>query len=192
MEFIQNHVVVKIKQSFKLVSHNEKTGTVNSKHTIMIDIAPVCKDDLVLLSKELSKKLGGIGPLVLCYKISKSINIVDCVTMETMELDSPSYWKNPFVALMSRPSLSSFVIMNIEKPELFLDESRAAQRNKFKFAEVEVQRDSDFGVNNKSYFTYTHIAEAINYNDTVLGYDLESANFSDDQAREMVTHKVCI
>jgi len=41
MKFIQSHVVVKITQSNKLISHDEKNGTVNSKFTVMIDIAPV-------------------------------------------------------------------------------------------------------------------------------------------------------
>ena len=46
-----------------------------------MDIAPVCKDDLVLLPKSLSKELGGIGPLVLVYKISTFVHIVDVITM---------------------------------------------------------------------------------------------------------------
>ena len=46
-----------------------------------MDIAPICKDDLVLLPKSLSKELGGIGPLVLVYKISNFVNIVDIKTM---------------------------------------------------------------------------------------------------------------
>ena len=35
-----------------------------------MEIAPICKDDLVLLPRQLSKDLGGLGPLVLVYKIS--------------------------------------------------------------------------------------------------------------------------
>lgn len=190
MEFIQKHVVVKITQSAKLVSHNEKTGTTNTKWTIMIEIAPVCKDDLVLLSKKLSRDLGGIGPLVLCYKISKCINLVDVATMETMEIDSATYWKHPFTALLTRPSLTSFIVMSIDKPDFDVNESKAAIRNKFKFAECEVQRESEYGVNNQTYFTFTHLAESIEYNDTVLAYDLESANFSDDQVKEMQHPKV--
>ena len=41
MEFIQNHVVVRIKQSTKLVSTNEKTGSSNKKLTISMEIAPI-------------------------------------------------------------------------------------------------------------------------------------------------------
>ena len=52
-----------------------------------MEIAPICKDDLVLLPKGLSKELGGIGPLVLVYKISTFVHVVDVVTMQTYEID---------------------------------------------------------------------------------------------------------
>ncbi|CAI2387566.1 unnamed protein product [Moneuplotes crassus] len=188
MEFVQNQIVVRVKQSNKLVSHDEKKGTSNSKFTISIDIAPVCKDDLVLLPKKLSRDLGGIGPLVLCYKISKSINIVDVVTMETSEIDSASYWKNPFSSLITRPQAIAYVVRNIDNADFDVNESRAAKRNKFKFAEVEVQRYSEVGVNDQTYFSYTHLGEMLTYDDTVLGYDLESANFSDEQ-RDLLENK---
>lgn len=53
------------------------------KYSTSVEIAPICRDDLLLLPRPLQLKLGGIGPLVLCYKISNAIHIVDCITMET-------------------------------------------------------------------------------------------------------------
>jgi hypothetical protein len=50
-------------------------------------LAPLCRDDLCILSKSLSTKLGGVGPMVLVYKISKFIHIVDIKTMQTFEID---------------------------------------------------------------------------------------------------------
>lgn len=105
MEFIQNQVIVRIKQGSKLISHDERNGTVNKKLSISIEIPPICRDDLVLLPSKLSRECGGIGPLVLCYKISKVINIVDPITMETYEIDAASYWKNPFGPLLTRSQL---------------------------------------------------------------------------------------
>jgi len=189
MDFIQKQIVVKIKQSAKLISHDEKNGTVNAKFTIMIEIAPVCKDDLVLLPQKLSRDCGGIGPLVLCYKISKSINIVDVVTMETYEIDSATYWKYPFMTLLCRPNMVQFVVRNIDNAEFDVNESRAAKRNRFKFAEAEVQRDSDVGKNDDTFFTYTHLGDLLTYQDSVLGYDLTSANFSEEQLRLMDNKK---
>lgn len=53
----------------------------NYKYSIMVELAPVCRDDLVILPKHLAKDLGGIGPMVLVYKISKFIHIVDMHTL---------------------------------------------------------------------------------------------------------------
>jgi nonsense-mediated mRNA decay protein 3 len=47
----------------------------------MVELAPVCRDDMVILPGHLAKNLGGIGPMVLVYKISKFIHIVDIHTM---------------------------------------------------------------------------------------------------------------
>ena len=129
-----------------------------------------------MLPDKLSRKFGGIGPLVLCYKISKSINIVDVKTMEAYEIDNATYWKYQFGPLLSRSDLVPFVVVNIDNVDFNVNESKAAKRNKFKLAEVEVQRDSDIGVTDKTYFTYTHLGEVLEFNNTVLAYDLESAN----------------
>ena len=58
----------------------------------MVELAPICRDDLVILPKALAKKLGGIGPMVLVYKISKFVHFVDIKTMQTFEIDKPTYW----------------------------------------------------------------------------------------------------
>jgi nonsense-mediated mRNA decay protein 3 len=60
---------------------------VNNKYTSVVEIAPICKDDLVLLNKSFSKQLGGIGPIVLVYKISTYVHIMDVFTMRTYEID---------------------------------------------------------------------------------------------------------
>ena len=87
MDFIQNHVPTKTKQSKQLISQDFKNNTVNQKYTTSVEIAPICKDDLVLLSKQTSRDLGGIGPFVLVHKISTFVHLVDVFTMRTHELD---------------------------------------------------------------------------------------------------------
>jgi hypothetical protein len=37
---------------------------------------------------------------------------------------------------------------------------------------------SDFGNNDETFIINTHLGEFLNYNDTVLGYDLESMNLT--------------
>jgi len=88
----------------------------------------VCRDDLVILPKALSKQLGGIGPMVLVYKISKFINIIDIKTMQTFEIDKQSYWSDKFGAVLGRDRLSEFVVLNIENMDNDLNSSRAVMR----------------------------------------------------------------
>jgi hypothetical protein len=43
---------------------------------------------------------------------------------------------------------------------------------------VEVARKEDFGVNDRTFIVNTHLGEVLNFNDTVLAYDLLNANIS--------------
>lgn len=93
-----------------------------------MDIAPICKDDLVILPKALSRELGGLGPMVLVYKISTFVHIVDVFTMRTYECDQNMYWKYMFTAMCSKDRLTEFVILNIENTDYDVNVSRAAAK----------------------------------------------------------------
>jgi nonsense-mediated mRNA decay protein 3 len=116
----------------QLISHNEKEATYHYKYTFKVDLAPVCRDDLVIIPKPLSRMLGGIGPMVLVYKISKFVHIVDIRTMQTFEIDEKNYWKHVFKATLSRDRLSEFIVINIENVDNDFNSSRAAIRQKFR------------------------------------------------------------
>ena len=81
VDFIHDHVISRDKHAKQLISHEEQNSTYHYKYTFKVDLAPICRDDLVILPKALSKGLGGIGPMVLVYKISKFVHIVDIKTM---------------------------------------------------------------------------------------------------------------
>jgi nonsense-mediated mRNA decay protein 3 len=151
----------------------------NYKYTFSVDIAPICKDDLVILPKALSKELGGIGPMVLVYKISTFVHIVDVFTMQTYEIDQIAYWKHQFTAMCGRDRFTEFIVLNIDNADYDVNVSRAAARQKFKMVQVEVARKSDFGVNNRTFIVNTHLGEILNYNDTVLAFDLDSMNINE-------------
>ena len=136
VNFIQDIISCRVNQAKQLVSHDERNGTAKEKHTFSIELAPVCRDDLVMLPKATSKLMGGIGPLVLVYKISKFIHIVDITTMQTFEVDQVNYWKSPFKALLGRERLTEFVIMDIENVDTNMNDSRAALKQKFKLLKV--------------------------------------------------------
>lgn len=70
--------------------------------------------------------------MVLVYKVSKFVHIVDIRTMQTFEIDKPTYWKHMFKAVLSRERLSEFVVMNIENIDTDFNSSRAAIKQKFR------------------------------------------------------------
>lgn len=176
VDFIQGCVPSRFKEAKQLISQDLKSNTSNYKYTTSMEIAPICKDDLVLLPRQLSKDLGGLGPLVLVYKISTFVQVVDVFTMRTYEIDQNTYWKYSFRALCGRDRLSEFIVLNIENTDYDVNVSRAAAKQRFKMVQVEVARASDFGHNDRTFIVNTHLGEQLNYNDTVLGFDLDAIN----------------
>jgi len=81
--------------------------------------------------------------------------------------------------LCDRSRLSEFIVLNIENTDFDMNVSRAAAKQKFKMVQVEVARKSDFGKNDKTFIVNTHLGEILNFNDTVLGYDLDAINLEE-------------
>ena len=99
--------------------------------------------------------------------------------MRTHELDAATYWKHEFKALCSRERLKEFVVINIDNVDFDVTTSKAAARNKFRMVQLEVARKEDFGHNDTTFIVNTHLGELINYNDTVLAYDLNQITLQD-------------
>lgn len=114
-DFAHSLLPCKVKDSKRLVSHDQWSNIYNYKYTYMIEIAPVCKDDLIILSKEQSKELGGIGPVMLCYKTSANVHLLDPLTFEVLEFDENTYWKHNFRSHIDRSTMQEFLIQNIEE-----------------------------------------------------------------------------
>ena len=57
-----------------------------------------------------------------------------------------------------------------------MNDSRAAIKQKFKQVRVEIARSEDLGVNDNTYSVMCNLGNILNYNDTVLAYDLEHIN----------------
>lgn len=116
----------------------------------------------------------------MCFKISKSIHLVDVTTMQTIEVDSPAYWKTPFFSIQNRIHFRKFIIINIDEPNFDPNESKAAERKSYKLVEVEVTREEEFGVMDRTFIVNSYLGNILNYNDVVFGYDIAGANFNED------------
>lgn len=160
------------KHTKQLISHDEQNAEYFYKYTNFVELAPICRDDLVILPPKLQRALGGIGPLILVYKMTTCVHVVDIKTMRTHEIASPKYWEHQFTAICSRERLTEFIVLNIEEADFDVETSRAAARNKFRMVQVELARASEFGKTDRTFIVHTHLGEFINFNDTVLCYDL--------------------
>ncbi len=74
-------------QSKKLISHSEQNNEYNYKFNVSVDIAPICKDDIVCIPLKLCTELGGTYPILLCIKVTRVIHLLDFKTMRVHEID---------------------------------------------------------------------------------------------------------
>jgi len=87
IEFLNGNVPTKVKYARKLVSANHSENTANFKHNFVVEIAPICKDDLLIIPKELAKGLSNISRLVLVKRIGAGIHIIDPLNAEVCYYD---------------------------------------------------------------------------------------------------------
>lgn len=86
IDFIASVLPVKQKNSKQLISHDQNNNTFNYKYVYLLEIPKICKDDLVIIPERLRQQLGGVCPVLLCYKVSTVIHLLDPLNMKVVEL----------------------------------------------------------------------------------------------------------
>lgn len=173
VDFLSSSVPVKVKNSQELISMDIHTSKRSYKFSYSAEIVPVCKDDLVALPTKLAKQAGNISPLCLCYKIGTAVYLMDPQTLQTAEISSSVYWRAPFTSLTDTQELVEFIVMDIEQT--------TTQKGKWLLAEATVARATDLGVNDRTYFTRTHLGHLLQPGDSAMGYLLSEANFNNPE-----------
>lgn len=197
-QYLSKAAPMRMKTSQSLVSEDRRNNTANIKHTVSLDMVPLCRDDLVVVDKHSAKGVGRLsGRLCLVLKISSTVHLVDaspsrgsdmaaCCT----DLTSDNYWRGgekAFRLLLSSRRLVRFTVLDVE---LCVDDERQRYDNddnseslykgpssgmrKYALADIEVAREADFGVNDETFRCVTHLGNLLNVGDVVLGYDLTS------------------
>jgi len=177
IDFFHAVAPVRFKTSERLISHDEHSNTYNYKYTFSVEIAPVCRDDLVCLPPKLANSFGLSNPLALVSKITGNIHLIDPLTLTTAEINTTQYWQSPFRAILSQAELTKYVVFDLEPV--------GPTKGKWILADAQVARDSDFGLNDIQFNVRLHIAGIIHPGDTVLGYDLVRANFNESDIEGM-------
>ena len=55
ISFVQNNFISRHKQSRQLITHDEQNNTYKYKFSNILELAPICRDDLVILPPKLQK-----------------------------------------------------------------------------------------------------------------------------------------
>lgn len=196
--FIARIAPVKVKTSSKLVSTDNHSNTANVKYTVSVDVVPICRDDLLVISRAntghstaTATKLS--GNLIL---VTKCKSVIHCVNASpsrttsaadaTMELHPDKYWKGgeerSFRLLLPPSRLMRFIVLDIELCDSSFnhDCSDKSRDDLYRFADVEVVRETDLGVNDTSFRCVTHLGNILKAGDIVLGYDLQASVLPND------------
>jgi nonsense-mediated mRNA decay protein 3 len=97
IDFLQMMVPIRFRMGDKqLVSHDTHSNTYNYKYTFSVEIVPVCRDDLLCLPQKVYSSLRGIGPIVLCTRVTNQLTITDPLTLQTATQDAKQYWNMPY------------------------------------------------------------------------------------------------
>lgn len=174
VSFLQSVLAVRSRHDKRHISSDDKSNTHRYRHTFSVEVVPLCKDDLCCLPPKLSKDLGGLGPLVIVTRVGTSIQLTDPTTLRTASLDATQYWRNPFKALMSSRQLSEYVVLDSEP----LDRRSLRCSSKYALADATVARSADFGSNDNTLQTRTHLGKLLQAGDLAMGYDLSCANLN--------------
>lgn len=186
VDFLQECVPIKLKKAKKLISADNHSNTHNFKFTYAVDIAPVCKDDLVILPSKLAQNLGNIAKVCLVSHVSSSIHLVDPLSLQKAEIDSEKYWRYPFEALRSCKAMILCTVLDSTPAPMPMRNGRPIQRHRgARLADMEVVRESDFGVNDTTYYLRSHLGLLVKSGDTVMGYDLTNAVFNDQSLKAL-------
>ena len=173
VDFLHSVVPVRIKKAQELISQDVHTSEKSYKFTFSVELVPICKDDLVALPLRLARQIGNITPIVLCHRVGVSVHLLDPSTLQTADLTAPLYWRAPFPSLGEVRELVEFIVMDIEPA--------GPQNGKFVLAEATVAKSSDLGVNDRTFFTRTHLGHLLQPGDSAMGYLLTGTNYNSPQ-----------
>ncbi|KAI0250616.1 NMD3-domain-containing protein [Lactifluus subvellereus] len=189
VEFLSGVVPIRSKTSERLLSADTHSNTANFKFTYSVEIAPICKDDLVCLPPKLARQLGNIDPVIFCTRVGNSLHLLHPSTLQSCELIASTYWRAPFDSLASVSELVEFTVLDIESSgrthgKWVMADAQVALSGAFRSTGTyEDDRMMDYETassTNQIFHTRTHLGGILQPGDAVLGYHLSNSNFNSD------------
>lgn len=172
IDFLNSVAPIKYKKSEELISQDTHTGNNSYKFTFSVEIVPICRDDLVILPKKIAHSLGNISRVVICSKVTNTIQFMDVNTLQTADLSATVFWKKPFPTLAEATQLVEFIVLDVEPT--------GEVKGKHVLADVTVARAADMGVNDREFFVRSHLGGILHPGDSVMGYYTVNSNYNSD------------
>ena len=111
VELLESLSPCHVTRSKKQIAHDDHSNVFDFKNTWLVEIPPICRDDLVLVPR--GGKLGE-GGLFVCARVSSVLTFVDPVTARVLEVSGATYWANPFRSLYTAERLKQFTVIDSE------------------------------------------------------------------------------
>lgn len=154
--------------SQNLVSHDPKSNVYHYKTTFSVEIASLCRNDVVCLPKAIASSLGFASSRLVCVaRIATTIRLVDPTSGKQAELFGAEYFKRPFHALVGERQLTRFIVIDVER-----------STSSDAVADVWVERSGELGTGTEM-CARTHLAHLLAPGDQVLGFDTERTVVND-------------
>jgi nonsense-mediated mRNA decay protein 3 len=175
VDFISKRIPTKTKMSQKVVSKDTHSQTARVEYTIHVEVAPLCRGDLVVTDKALT----GGAELMVVTKLTNAIYLLNPTTMHSVIVSSPRSFMKPFDALLTMHHLINFVVIDINPVTRGGGAAASSSvafgdsHSWFQLAEAQVCREADLGENDTTFTVLTHLGRVLQAGDTVLGYDLQ-------------------
>mmetsp|Transcript_17089 Transcript_17089/g.33452 ORF Transcript_17089/g.33452 Transcript_17089/m.33452 type:complete len:548 (+) Transcript_17089:255-1898(+) len=175
-DFVMSCVPARRKESKSLQGADLKSNKYNYRHSIHIEVVPLCKHDFIILPVRLQQQLfGGKSSSVIVESVTRTINLVDPFTGARAKLQDAKYWANAFRAVGTARQFTEFTVLDCQPLSYGDSESENAP-----VSEVDVARLADLGLNDERFTVFSHIGHRLEAGDTVLGYDFANHNISDE------------
>jgi len=191
VEFLQAVVPSRCNNAKELISHDQRSNIYNYKYTSLVEIVPICKDNIVCLAPKLAQQLGNLGQFCVVTRVTQIVQLIDPSTCATAELRAEVFWRSPFKSLCGPRQLTPFIVMQVE---LITDRKHcpglAAESQRHQLADVWVVRESEFGKNEEQLHCRSHLGHLLNPFDYVLGFDMRNANINDANFDNVKTDKI--
>jgi len=197
ISFLEGFAPIKIKASKKLIGMDDKSNVSNYKYTHLVEVCPLCREDLMYLPEKVARKMGNIGRCVLVKSISNIIHFVDPLTGQTGNMDSEQFWRHPLrpVVTAARSRLARSVVLGREAvvsaapapadaAATTARRRHAAAKRRGRLAEVTLAKEADLGKNDETVVAVSHVGYLLAAGDVCVGYDLRELHLADDDVEE--------